>query len=121
MLRQLSSDGHYVCACCLVIIKTSGDRVLGHFSHFKPHSRGGSNEVDNLMYCCFNCNLETMATHPAVYYAKIGDDVRCARMLALNVPDEDDYGELIVGPKSKREVATELLVCAKLIKRTRRR
>jgi hypothetical protein len=25
--------------------------------HFKPRSRGGSDEPDNLVYCCFSCNI----------------------------------------------------------------
>jgi hypothetical protein len=49
--------GRANCACeyCGVSEAGAGGRLT--IDHYRPQSRGGSDDVENLVYCCYRCNL----------------------------------------------------------------
>lgn len=50
--RVLERDS-FTCRYC----GASGDGVILHVDHVHPKSRGGANEIDNLVTSCFDCNM----------------------------------------------------------------
>ncbi len=45
---------HYACEYCGVSEVDAGGELT--IDHYHPKSRGGSDELDNLLYCCTRCN-----------------------------------------------------------------
>ena len=45
---------HFCCGYCGVSEVDSGAELT--LDHFQPRSQGGTDEVDNLVYCCHACN-----------------------------------------------------------------
>src|SRR5437764_947099 len=43
------------CEFCGVTESDSGGRLT--VDHFQPQTRGGTDDQDNLLYCCYRCNL----------------------------------------------------------------
>lgn len=45
---------HYCCEYCGTSETDAGGELT--IDHFHPRSRGGSDQLDNLLYCCIHCN-----------------------------------------------------------------
>ena len=59
----------FACEFCGVTeINTAGEMTV---DHFRPRSEGGGDSTDNLVYCCFRCNL-----YKADYWPRIHSDPR---------------------------------------------
>ena len=63
-LRQLvRGRANFACEFCAVTEADTGGELT--VDHFHPKAKGGSDEADNLLYCCVRCNL-----HKADYWPK---------------------------------------------------
>ncbi len=53
--QKLRERARFACEYCEVSeIETGGELTV---DHFKPLSKNGDDEAENLVYCCFRCNL----------------------------------------------------------------
>lgn len=52
--EELRRRYHRRCGCCTVREEDYGGRL--NTDHYRPSSRGGADEIDNLVYCCTRCN-----------------------------------------------------------------
>ena len=55
LLDEVRERAHYSCEYCSVTETDSGGLLTT--DHFQPRSRVGSDGFENLLYCCFRCNL----------------------------------------------------------------
>ncbi|HEV3079150.1 MAG TPA: HNH endonuclease signature motif containing protein [Gemmataceae bacterium] len=55
LLDEVRARARYACEYCSVTETDSGGPLTT--DHFQPRSRGGSDGFENLLYCCFRCNL----------------------------------------------------------------
>lgn len=63
---QVRLRAGYACEYCSVTeTNTAGQLTL---DHFRPQSRGGSDALDNLLYCCHRCN-----EYKSDYWPQAGD------------------------------------------------
>jgi hypothetical protein len=53
----------YACEFCGVTESDTRGRLT--VDHYQPRTKGGSDELDNLLYCCFSCNLFKHDYYPA--------------------------------------------------------
>jgi hypothetical protein len=67
LLDQVRARAHFACEYCGVTETDTGGQLT--MDHFQPRSRGGSNEFENVLYCCFRCNL-----YKAAYWPLKADD-----------------------------------------------
>jgi hypothetical protein len=58
---QVRRRAHFACEYCRVSETEAGGQLT--VDHFRPQSRGGSDDPGNLVYCCHRCNL-----HKADYW-----------------------------------------------------
>ena len=52
VVRQRAS---FACEYCGVSEQSAGGELT--IDHFRPQSKGGGDELENLVYCCSRCNL----------------------------------------------------------------
>jgi HNH endonuclease len=52
--RQVRQRAHFACEYCGVTETDTGGELT--VDHYQPQSSGGTNNLDNLLYCCFRCN-----------------------------------------------------------------
>ena len=60
--EQLRQRAGFACEFCGVSETDAGGLLTT--DHFKPRSKGGSNSLDNLIYCCANCNQYKQDYYP---------------------------------------------------------
>lgn len=54
--RRLVRDrAHFACEFCTVTETDTGGELT--IDHFHPKARGGTDDSENLLYCCMRCNL----------------------------------------------------------------
>jgi hypothetical protein len=53
----------FACEFCGVTEDDAGGELV--IDHYQPRARGGPNDLDNLLYCCFRCNLYKADYWPA--------------------------------------------------------
>ena len=51
---QVRQRANFVCEYCGVAESDTGGLLT--VDHFQPQARGGSDDIDNLLYCCHACN-----------------------------------------------------------------
>jgi len=52
--RQVRQRANFSCEFCGVTETDAGGELT--IDHFRPQSRGGADDLDNLLYCCQRCN-----------------------------------------------------------------
>lgn len=62
IIGEVRSRARYSCEYCGVSEVDAGGELS--VDHFQPLSRGGSDELDNLVYCCARCNQYKQAYWP---------------------------------------------------------
>jgi HNH endonuclease len=55
LLDQIRQRARFACEYCGVTETDTGGVLT--LDHFQPRSRDGTDALDNLLYCCFRCNL----------------------------------------------------------------
>ncbi len=55
VLEQVRLRAQFACEYCGVMEADTGGELT--VDHFQPITRGGPDEVGNLLYCCYRCNL----------------------------------------------------------------
>jgi hypothetical protein len=53
--QEVRERANFVCEYCGVSEADTGDELT--LDHYQPQSKGGSDELVNLIYCCNRCNL----------------------------------------------------------------
>jgi 5-methylcytosine-specific restriction endonuclease McrA len=53
--QQVRQRAQFSCEFCTVSETDAGGELTT--DHFRPRSKGGASDVENLIYCCFRCNL----------------------------------------------------------------
>src|SRR5438128_8754783 len=53
--EQVRPRAHFACEYCSVSETDTGDQLT--VDHFQPQARGGTEALENLVYCCYRCNL----------------------------------------------------------------
>ena len=53
--EQVRQRANYACEYCGVSEIDTGDQLT--VDHFQPYAAGGTDQSDNLVYCCYRCNL----------------------------------------------------------------
>lgn len=66
--EQVRQRANFACEYCGVSEIDSGGLLT--MDHFRPRSRGGGDDLNNLLYCCYRCNL-----HKADYWPEQADAV----------------------------------------------
>lgn len=62
-LEQVRRRAQFACEYCGVNEADAGGELT--VDHFQPRTRGGSDELSNLLYCCYRCNLYKADHWPA--------------------------------------------------------
>ena len=52
--EQLRKEYNYRCGYCGTEEIQIGNKL--EVDHFQPHTQGGTNDINNLVYCCHSCN-----------------------------------------------------------------
>lgn len=52
--EQVRQRANFACEFCSVTETDTGGQLT--IDHFQPRSKGGDDNFDNLIYCCFRCN-----------------------------------------------------------------
>lgn len=60
---QVRSRANFACEFCGVTEASAGGQLT--IDHFRPKSKGGSDTLDNLLYCCVRCNQYKQDYWPA--------------------------------------------------------
>ncbi len=60
---QVRDRAKFACEYCGVTEADTGGPLT--VDHFRPRTSGGTDELDNLLYCCFRCNLYKADYWPA--------------------------------------------------------
>ena len=93
MRNQVRERAHYACEYCGVTETDSAGQLT--IDHFHPQSLGGSDTLDNLIYCCNHCNQykadywPSDATAPTLWnprqqlFAAHFVELACGRLFAL--------------------------------------
>jgi hypothetical protein len=55
VLEQVRQRAKFACEYCGVLEADTGGELT--VDHFQPSTRGGSDDISNLLYCCYRCNL----------------------------------------------------------------
>jgi hypothetical protein len=55
LCEQVRRRAAFRCEYCGVSETDAGGKLT--VDHYKPQSRSGSDDLDNLLYCCFRCNV----------------------------------------------------------------
>lgn len=55
VLEQVRQRANFACEYCGVREADTGGELT--VDHFQPGTRGGSEDLSNLLYCCYRCNL----------------------------------------------------------------
>ncbi len=53
--QKVRQKADFKCEYCEISETDSGGELT--IDHFKPQSQNGGDEENNLVYCCFRCNL----------------------------------------------------------------
>ncbi len=53
--QQVRKRANFACEYCGVSEQDTGGELT--IDHFRPQSKGGGDEIENLVYCCPRCNL----------------------------------------------------------------
>ena len=53
--RQVRQRANFACEYCGVSEENAGGELT--VDHFRPRSKDGGDDIDNLIYCCVRCNL----------------------------------------------------------------
>lgn len=53
--EQVRQRAHFACEYCGVTETDSGGELT--VDHFRPKTHGGTDDLENLLYCCSRCNL----------------------------------------------------------------
>jgi 5-methylcytosine-specific restriction endonuclease McrA len=61
--EHVRQRANYACEYCGVSETDTGGLLT--IDHFQPVSKGGSNSLENLLYCCVRCNQYKMNYWPA--------------------------------------------------------
>lgn len=61
--EQVRQRAGFSCEFCGVTETDTGGRLT--IDHFQPKTKGGSDDLDNLIYCCFRCNQYKHAYWPS--------------------------------------------------------
>jgi hypothetical protein len=61
--NQVRIRANFACEYCGVTEADTGGELT--VDHFRPRSRGGTDELSNLLYCCYRCNLHKGDYWPA--------------------------------------------------------
>lgn len=61
--KEVRSRADFACEYCGITEHDAGGELTS--DHFKPKSAGGADDVENLVYACFRCNL-----HKSDYWAE---------------------------------------------------
>lgn len=61
--EQVRQRAHFACEYCGITETDAGGQFT--VDHFHPQSLGGSDDLSNLLYCCFRCNLYKADYWPA--------------------------------------------------------
>lgn len=54
MWEQVRQRAGFTCEFCGVTETDTGGQLT--VDHFQPKAKGGTDDLDNLIYCCFRCN-----------------------------------------------------------------
>ncbi len=60
--QQVRQRANFACEFCGVAEVDIGDQLT--IDHFQPKTKGGSDSLDNLVYCCVRCNQYKLAYWP---------------------------------------------------------
>jgi hypothetical protein len=52
--QQVRERAHFACEYCGVTETDTGGELT--VDHFQPQAGGGTDDLDNLLYCCYRCN-----------------------------------------------------------------
>jgi hypothetical protein len=63
LVEQVRRRANFACEYCGVTETDAGGQLS--VDHFRPQVHGGSDDLDNLVYCCFRCNLYKAGYWPA--------------------------------------------------------
>jgi hypothetical protein len=55
VLDQVRQRAKFACEYCGVLEADTGGELT--IDHFQPGTQGGSDDIGNLLYCCYRCNL----------------------------------------------------------------
>ena len=55
VVEQVRQRAKFACEYCGVLEADTGGELT--VDHFQPSTRGGSDDLSNLLYCCYRCNL----------------------------------------------------------------
>jgi hypothetical protein len=55
LLAQVRQRANFACEYCGVTETDSAGQLT--VDHYRPQTRGGTDELGNLLYCCYRCNL----------------------------------------------------------------
>lgn len=61
--RAVRQRAGFACEFCRVTEDAAGGEMV--IDHYQPRAHGGSNDRENLIYCCFRCNLYKADYWPA--------------------------------------------------------
>ncbi len=62
VVEQVRRRADYACEYCGVTETDAGGALT--VDHFRPQNHGGSDDLENLVYCCFRCNVYKAAYWP---------------------------------------------------------
>ncbi len=62
MCDRVRQRAHFACEYCGIREGDIGGQLT--VDHFQPLSKGGSNEFENLVYCCIGCNQRKLDFWP---------------------------------------------------------
>jgi hypothetical protein len=68
LTEQVRSRADFACEFCGVTEVDTGGLLT--VDHYRPRSRGGTDDFDNLVYCCFRCNV-----YKGDYWPERADDL----------------------------------------------
>ncbi|MEM8637826.1 MAG: HNH endonuclease [Cyanobacteria bacterium P01_G01_bin.54] len=61
--QQVRLRANFACEYCDVAETDSGGQLT--IDHFQPRSKGGTDEISNLIYCCIRCNQHKLDYWPS--------------------------------------------------------
>lgn len=67
--QKIRERAEFSCEYCRISETDGGGELT--IDHFHPHSKGGGDEEENLVYCCFRCNL-----YKSDYWADAPNEIR---------------------------------------------
>jgi 5-methylcytosine-specific restriction endonuclease McrA len=67
LVNRVRQRAQFACEYCGVTEVDSAGQLT--VDHYRPRSRGGTDTLENLLYCCYRCNL-----YKADYWPEAPDD-----------------------------------------------